>query len=174
MYACLLPVCPHLSPGFRRILLGFVDFGSRCELLVSDANLGCFQEPVIRQCVRVGRSDMDISWSRILITCSRISVTIVISFAARGLSSIRSQIFCYTAISSASIIGILPGYLIRESNCNSYDNETKHVSIVSSSLELASKNIVCGSVKMVYALIYTLFLVRCLYTKILAFADDSS
>ena len=32
-------------------------------------------------------------------------------------------------------------------------------SIVSSSLELASKNIVCGSVKMVYALIYTLFLV---------------
>jgi uncharacterized membrane protein YjjP (DUF1212 family) len=32
--------------------------------------------------------------------------------------------------------------------------------LVSSSLELASKNIVCGSVKMVYALIYTLFLVR--------------
>jgi uncharacterized membrane protein YjjB (DUF3815 family) len=32
-------------------------------------------------------------------------------------------------------------------------------SIVSSSLELASKHIVCGSVKMVYALIYTLFLV---------------
>jgi len=31
---------------------------------------------------------------------------------------------------------------------------------VSSSLELASKNIVCGSVKMVYALIYTLFLVN--------------
>ncbi|KAI0375696.1 DUF1212-domain-containing protein [Pilatotrama ljubarskyi] len=70
-----------------------------------------------------------------------ISVTIVISFAARGLSSIRSQIFCYTAISSSGIVGILPGYLI-----------------LSSSLELASKNIVCGSVKMVYALIYTLFL----------------
>jgi len=31
---------------------------------------------------------------------------------------------------------------------------------VTSSLELASKNIVCGSVRMVYALIYTLFLVR--------------
>ncbi|CAL1695460.1 unnamed protein product [Somion occarium] len=59
----------------------------------------------------------------------------------RGLSSIRDQIFCYTAISSASIVGILPGFLI-----------------LSSSLELASKNIICGSVKMVYALIYTLFL----------------
>ncbi|KAJ7129524.1 hypothetical protein C8R44DRAFT_615123 [Mycena epipterygia] len=70
-----------------------------------------------------------------------ITIAIFVSFAARGLSSIRSQIFCYTAISSAGIIGILPGYLI-----------------LSSSLELASKNIVCGSVKMVYALIYTLFL----------------
>ncbi|KAG7096799.1 hypothetical protein E1B28_004208 [Marasmius oreades] len=71
-----------------------------------------------------------------------ITVAIFVSFTARGLSSIRSRIFCYTAISSAGIIGILPGYLI-----------------LSSSLELASKNIVCGSVKMVYALIYTLFLV---------------
>ncbi|KAF9534188.1 DUF1212-domain-containing protein [Crepidotus variabilis] len=70
-----------------------------------------------------------------------ITISILVSFVARGLSSIRSRIFCYTAISSAGIIGILPGYLI-----------------LSSSLELASKNIVCGSVKMVYALIYTLFL----------------
>ncbi|KAF8205090.1 DUF1212-domain-containing protein [Pholiota molesta] len=70
-----------------------------------------------------------------------ITISILVSFTARGLSSIRTQIFCYTAISSAGIIGILPGYLI-----------------LSSSLELASKNIVCGSVKMVYALIYTLFL----------------
>ncbi|KII94863.1 hypothetical protein PLICRDRAFT_97757 [Plicaturopsis crispa FD-325 SS-3] len=70
-----------------------------------------------------------------------ITIAILMSFAARGLSSIRSEIFCYTAISSSGIIGILPGYLI-----------------LSSSLELASKNIVCGSVKMVYALIYTLFL----------------
>ncbi|KAL1678057.1 hypothetical protein EV122DRAFT_212812 [Schizophyllum commune] len=72
---------------------------------------------------------------------SMITVAIFVSFTARGLSSIRSRIFCYSAISSAGIVGILPGYLI-----------------LSSSLELASKNIVCGSVKMVYALIYTLFL----------------
>lgn len=70
-----------------------------------------------------------------------ITTAMLVSFTARGLSSIRSQIFCYTAVSSSAIIGILPGYLI-----------------LSSSLELASKNIVCGSVKMVYALIYTLFL----------------
>ena len=33
-----------------------------------------------------------------------------------------------------------------------------HLLTVSSSLELASKNVLCGSVKMVYAMIYTLFL----------------
>ncbi|KAH9966101.1 hypothetical protein BC827DRAFT_1259216 [Russula dissimulans] len=70
-----------------------------------------------------------------------ITIGIFISLLARGLSSLHSQTFCYSAISSAAIVGILPGYLI-----------------LSSSLELASKNILCGSVKMVYALIYTLFL----------------
>ncbi|KAF7796642.1 hypothetical protein EIP86_007824 [Pleurotus ostreatoroseus] len=68
-------------------------------------------------------------------------MAILISLTARALSSIRNQLFCYNAISSASIVSILPGFLI-----------------LSGSLELASKNIMCGSVKMVYALIYTLFL----------------
>jgi hypothetical protein len=49
----------------------------------------------------------------LLVKCNRITIAIFVSFTARGLSSIRSQIFCYTAISSAGIIGILPGYLIR-------------------------------------------------------------
>lgn len=89
---------------------------------------------------------------------SRVTVTIVIACAARGLSSIRSQIFCYTAISSAGIVLILPGYLIRESSEPDAVILLTHRIIVSSSLELASKNIVCGSVKMVYSLIYTLFL----------------
>ena len=90
---------------------------------------------------------------------ARITIGIFISFVARAISSFRSQIFCYSAISSAGIVGILPGYLICRSifallihSCQ-FDNR-----LVSSSLELASKNILCGSVKMVYALIYTLFL----------------
>jgi len=64
-----------------------------------------------------------------------------VSFLARGLSTIRSQIFCYAAISSAGVVTVLPGYLI-----------------LTSSLDLATKNIMCGSIKLVYALIYTLFL----------------
>ncbi|KAK7695428.1 hypothetical protein QCA50_000064 [Cerrena zonata] len=81
------------------------------------------------------------SKSQIYATVFEITVTVGISLMARGLSSIRSETFCYTAISSAGIVSILPGYLI-----------------LTSSLELASKNIVCGSIKMVYALIYTLFI----------------
>lgn len=81
------------------------------------------------------------SKSQIYATVFEITITVFISFMARGLSSIPSQKFCYTAISSAGIVSILPGYLI-----------------LTSSLELASKNIVCGSIKMVYALIYTLFI----------------
>ena len=42
----------------------------------------------------------------------RISIGIMMSFTARGLSSINGNLFCYTAITSSSIIGILPGYLI--------------------------------------------------------------
>ena len=38
------------------------------------------------------------------------------SFIARGLASIPGHLFCYSAISSAAIVGILPGYLIRKSS----------------------------------------------------------
>ena len=50
----------------------------------------------------------------VLKSCARITTAMFMSFTARGLSSIRSQIFCYEAISSSGIIGILPGFLIRK------------------------------------------------------------
>jgi len=42
----------------------------------------------------------------------RISMAMLMSFFARGLSSIPGDYFCYIAISSAAIVGILPGYLV--------------------------------------------------------------
>lgn len=36
----------------------------------------------------------------------------MVSFVARGLSSIPSGIFCYSAISSAGVVLILPGYMV--------------------------------------------------------------
>ncbi|GAA5821568.1 hypothetical protein JCM10212_006518 [Sporobolomyces blumeae] len=68
-----------------------------------------------------------------------ISVAALISFAARGLST--TNYFCYESVASAGVVMVLPGYVV-----------------LCGSLELASKNLIAGSVRMVYAIIYTLFL----------------
>ncbi|KAH9942926.1 hypothetical protein B0H21DRAFT_823762 [Amylocystis lapponica] len=70
-----------------------------------------------------------------------ISVSIIVSFLARVLGTLPGDIFCFSAISSAGVVLILPGF-----------------TILISALELTSRNIMCGSVRMVYAIIYTLFL----------------
>ncbi|KAI0924920.1 hypothetical protein AcW1_006886 [Taiwanofungus camphoratus] len=135
----LLVAKPIYGPWFRSILAFLISAlicplafgGSFIDMWI--AGLGA----IILNCLQVSLA----SKGQLFASVFEITVAIIISFLARGLSSIHSQIFCYTAISSAGIVGILPGYLI-----------------LSSSLELASKNIICGSVKMVYALIYTLFL----------------
>ena len=64
------------------------------------------------------------------------------SFLARGIGSIRGgNLFCFGAIAQGSLALILPGYII-----------------LCGSLELQSKNLVAGSVRMFYAIIYSLFL----------------
>ena len=73
-----------------------------------------------------------------------VSASVVTSFLARGFGSIRygdGRLFCFSALSQSSIALILPGYMV-----------------LCSSLELQSHNIVAGSVRMVHAMIYTLFL----------------
>jgi uncharacterized membrane protein YjjP (DUF1212 family) len=73
-----------------------------------------------------------------------ITAAIVTSFIARGLGSIRhngKEIFCFSAMAQSSIALILPGF-----------------TVLCASLELQSRHIVAGSVRMVYAIIYSLFL----------------
>ncbi|KAG5519707.1 hypothetical protein PMAC_001863 [Pneumocystis sp. 'macacae'] len=76
-----------------------------------------------------------------------ISATVVTSFFARAFGSIRNQrnngefIFCFASMAESSIALILPGYLV-----------------LCGSLELQTKNIVAGSVRLFYAIIYSLFL----------------
>ena len=73
-----------------------------------------------------------------------ISAAILTSFLARAFGSIKVKgeyLFCFSAIAQSSISLILPGY-----------------TILCGSLELQSHNIVAGSVRMVYAIIYALFL----------------
>lgn len=61
------------------------------------------------------------------------------SFVAAALASTGK--FCYGGVISGSIVLILPGFIV-----------------LSGSLELQSKNLIAGSVRLVYAIIYSLFL----------------
>ncbi|GAC94744.1 hypothetical protein PHSY_002317 [Pseudozyma hubeiensis SY62] len=61
------------------------------------------------------------------------------SFVAAAVQS--TGYFCYAAVTSGSIVLILPGFIV-----------------LSGSLELQSKNLIAGSVRLVYAIIYSLFL----------------
>lgn len=73
-----------------------------------------------------------------------VAAAVVTSFLARALGSIRHdghELFCFAALAQSSIALILPGYII-----------------LCASLELQSRSIVAGSVRMVYAIIYSLFL----------------
>ena len=72
------------------------------------------------------------------------SSAILISFLARALGSVKwkhGNSFCFSAIAQASLVMILPGF-----------------TITTSALELQSKNIVSGAVRLVYGVIYTLFI----------------
>lgn len=73
-----------------------------------------------------------------------VAATVVVSFAARGFGSITyngKPVFCFSAIAQSSIALILPGWII-----------------LCAAQELQSRNLVAGSIRMVYAIIYTLFL----------------
>lgn len=75
-------------------------------------------------------------------TVFEVTATILISFLARAFGSIRGgRIFCFSALAQSGIAMILPGWLV-----------------LSSALELQSKAIVPGSIRLVFAILYSLFL----------------
>ncbi|KAF2453621.1 hypothetical protein BDY21DRAFT_355548 [Lineolata rhizophorae] len=71
-----------------------------------------------------------------------ISAAVITSFLARAFGSIKDgNLFCFSALAQSSIALILPGY-----------------TVLCASLELQSRSLVAGSVRMVYAIIYSLIL----------------
>ena len=73
-----------------------------------------------------------------------ISAAVLTSFLARAFGSITyrsGRLFCFPALAQSAIALILPGYMV-----------------LCGSLELQSRSIVAGSVRMVYSIIYSLFL----------------
>ncbi|KAK7705529.1 hypothetical protein SLS64_007896 [Diaporthe eres] len=80
--------------------------------------------------------------NRLFSNVLEIVASIVISFLARAFGSIRGGgLFCFSALAQAGIALILPGYMI-----------------LCASLELQTRHLIAGATRMMYAIIYTLFL----------------
>ncbi|WPH02553.1 Hypothetical protein R9X50_00541800 [Acrodontium crateriforme] len=122
--------------GIAALSVGPFAFGARFIDLPICFLLGCILG--ILQLVVAPRSDL---YANVF----EIAATVITSFLARAFGSIPSssggRIFCFAALAQSSIALILPGY-----------------TVLCASLELQSKSIVAGSVRMVYAIIYSLFL----------------
>ncbi|KAH9971879.1 hypothetical protein BGW80DRAFT_1318981 [Lactifluus volemus] len=68
-----------------------------------------------------------------------ITIATLLSFLSGALA--QTHKFCYSAVASSSVVLILPGFIV-----------------LCGSLELSSRNIVAGAVRLCYALVYSLFL----------------
>ncbi|KAF2858430.1 DUF1212-domain-containing protein [Piedraia hortae CBS 480.64] len=83
--------------------------------------------------------------SKLYANVFEIAATVITSFLSRAFGSIRDvngkYMFCFAALSQSSIALILPGYIV-----------------LCASLELQSRSMIAGSIRMVYAIIYSLFL----------------
>ncbi|KAL2829096.1 hypothetical protein BJY01DRAFT_126524 [Aspergillus pseudoustus] len=124
-----------LIHGLASASVGPFAFGARPIDMPIAFLLGCLLG--IMQLVLAPRSHL---YSNVF----EISAAVTTSFLARAFGSIRYQgghLFCFSALAQSSIALILPGYLV-----------------LCASLELQSRSMVAGSVRMVYAIIYSLFL----------------
>lgn len=88
-----------------------------------------------------------------------VSAAVVTSSLARAFGSIKGgQIFCFSALAQSAIALILPGYTVRTFPVPCSPPVRPLTSLVCGSLELQSRHIIPGSVRMVYAIIYSFFL----------------
>ncbi|KAL9005357.1 MAG: hypothetical protein Q9188_001873 [Gyalolechia gomerana] len=119
--------------GLASACVGPFAFGARPIDLPIAFLLGCCLG--IMQLILAPKSEL---YSNIF----EVTAAVLTSFLARAFGSVRNgEIFCFSALAQSSIALILPGY-----------------TVLCGALELQSRNILAGSVRLVYAIIYSLFL----------------
>jgi uncharacterized membrane protein YjjP (DUF1212 family) len=129
-----------LCYGFASVSVGPFAFEARPIDMPINFFLGCLLG--VMQLVFAPRSSL---YSNVF----EVLASVITSFLSRALGSIRwgivdgqqQYLFCFSSMAQSSIALILPGFLV-----------------LSSSLELQSHQIIAGSIRMVYAIIYSLFL----------------
>lgn len=122
--------------GLSSVIVGPFSFNSRPIDFAPSFVLGC----------ALGYMQLKIiPKSRQFTNVAEVTACVLAAFICRGLGSIKSStggaLFCFSATAQSSISMILPGFLV-----------------LNSALELQSHHVVSGSVRMVYAIIYVLFL----------------
>ncbi|KAG6364010.1 hypothetical protein INS49_009113 [Diaporthe citri] len=119
-------------------------YGCACACVAPFGFLGRWVDlPVafVLGCV-LGLMQLYFARNRLFSNVFEIVASIVISFLARAFGSIRGGgLFCFSALAQAGIALILPGYMI-----------------LCASLELQTRHLIAGATRMMYAIIYTLFL----------------
>jgi uncharacterized membrane protein YjjP (DUF1212 family) len=90
----------------------------------------------------------------------RVTAVICISFASQALSRIDNEKWvCYSAASTAGVVSLLPGFIIRKCLIWFHSSTTQRLAdTVSSAQEIAAKHAMSGSIKLVHAVVYSLFL----------------
>ena len=84
----------------------------------------------------------------------RITIATLLSFLSGALA--QTHKFCYSAVASSSVVLILP--VRHHFTIGRLVNSQKGFIVLCGSLELSSRNIVSGAVRLCYALVYSLFL----------------
>ncbi|KAJ7187258.1 hypothetical protein C8R46DRAFT_1025147 [Mycena filopes] len=124
-------------PGWQQILIGGMCSASICTISFNGSFLDALVAfplgalLVVIQLLSV-RNEL---YSNVF----EITVATLFSFISAALAS--TGLFCYSAIASSSVVLILPGFIV-----------------LCGALEIMSRNIVSGSVRMCYAVVYSLFL----------------
>lgn len=90
-----------------------------------------------------------------------VTATIIISFLARAFGSInQGHLFCFSALAQSGIVTLLPGYSVCKSHHSHPTVSLRLIprTAVCAALELQSRAIVPGSIRIVYAIISSLLL----------------
>ena len=124
-----------LAYGMAGVAIGSFNFSMRPMDFVPCFILGCVVG--ILQLIAGARSSQ---FSHLVEVCA----AILVAFVSRGLGSIPyydQPMFCFSAIAYSSIVVLLPGY-----------------TVLCAALELQNQKLAAGAARMVYAIIYSLFL----------------
>ncbi|EIN14060.1 DUF1212-domain-containing protein [Punctularia strigosozonata HHB-11173 SS5] len=131
---------PPRYPRWKRCIFAFFQGAIICSLSFGGSLLDVFVGGVFTASVQ-WLNLYAVSRSAAYANVFDITSAIIVALCARLLSGIPGNVFCYNAISSAGIVLVLPGF-----------------NVLVSSLELISLSVLSGPVRMVYAIMYTMFL----------------